>query len=677
MSYQKHNFQPGDVLLAEQLNEMDNQIVTIGNCENAVIDTITEPTYNIFDIIKALSSSEDITYENGEFIGLTQAFRSFVLVPHEDINIGTINISFDAYSDNNEATSLANLMVCLKNENDGNVSYKTILAASTTTYTHFSYSFNITNNVYYIRFGASVTTSENVWHVKNILIKKNTSESEYISPLSAIDLSARSLLHDSVIPKAVETRKALNWISGFLDVTWENKELSGLTLNDKKVLSTSGLIPCKGGDSFTYINSNSSNTILRIAYYGENENPITSEVLSGASGTKTLSLGTISRYIKFRLVYSDISVIRPVEGYNSIVLFKSQNGNEDTFLPSSGDDTDRTSEILSKLSVYGYCKLGHGDFYVANLNMPANTTLEGSGTATRIILPANATGYAVKMNDFCIVENASFYGSIEPITISSTVGNRHGIGWVGNFTATGDRTIQPKQGLISDCIFKHFNGGAITCDDTGPRVDCGVSVVNVQMYGCDAGINIAYRSEFCRFTNVCAYQCYYGCVNNGGNNMLVNCGFSDCKVGFIVKMVDGSGRSLVNNTHGSAIGCVFNHLDRDDTTLGKGEAIHIEDAESCFVFADGQIFYGSIYIKNSVGIMIKGFNIGRVKNSQGVTIPFPITVETDDGSTTKRVFFEGCIFIDQPNVTMINTSGSSQIIWNNCYTRNGTPVPSA
>lgn len=37
MSYQVHNFQPGDVLLAEQLNEMDNQIAENNTSKQATI----------------------------------------------------------------------------------------------------------------------------------------------------------------------------------------------------------------------------------------------------------------------------------------------------------------------------------------------------------------------------------------------------------------------------------------------------------------------------------------------------------------------------------------------------------------------------------------------------------------------------------------------------------------
>ena len=58
------------------------------------------------------------------------------------------------------------------------------------------------------------------------------------------------------------------------------------------------------------------------------------------------------------------------------------------------------------------------------------------------------------------------------------------------------------------------------------------------------------------FTNIMASKCLYGCINNGGNNVFVNCGFNSNITGFLI---DNSRGQSNNNSHGSAIGCTFNH----------------------------------------------------------------------------------------------------------------------
>lgn len=348
---------------------------------------------------------------------------------------------------------------------------------------------------------------------------------------------------------------------------------------------------------------------------------------------------------------------------------------DQSYIPSFGTHIiDMKAAIENVLAAFGECHLGPGLFGISGIEMPEGSMLYGCGDKTIIRLTGSSAGYAVKMANNCTVKDLLIEGSNADISLSEIVGNRHGILWQGDYSSSSDKENQPSYGTISNVFIRRFTGGAITCDNTGPQVNHGLNVCDVSIINCNAGINIAYYSEFHRFANVNAYLCQYGCVNNGGNNVFVNCGFSNCKVGMICDMVDGSGRSKTNNTHGSAIGCVFNHIDRDDTTLGKGDAVRFISTDNGFVFEGCQFFYGKIYIKDSRAIQFANCHFGPNRDESGTTVGYAITLVNTD-ATVRKAFFNGCIFSRQPVITIENTgSGTIAQIMNACYTHGGSVV---
>ena len=348
---------------------------------------------------------------------------------------------------------------------------------------------------------------------------------------------------------------------------------------------------------------------------------------------------------------------------------------DQSYIPSFGTTIiDMKAAIESVLATFGECHLGPGLFGVSGIDMPEGSMLYGSGDKTIIRLTGSSAGYAVRMANNCAVKDLLIEGSNADITLAETVGNRHGILWLGDYSTSSDKENQPSYGTVSNVFIRRFTGGAITCDNTGPQVNHGLNVCDVSIVNCNAGINIAYYSEFHRFANVNAYLCQYGCVNNGGNNVFVNCGFSNCKVGMICDMVDGSGRSKTNNTHGSAVGCVFNHIDRDDTTLGKGDAVRFISTDNGFVFEGCQFFYGKVYLKDSRAIQFANCLFGPNRNESGTTVGYAITLVNTD-ATGRKAFFNGCIFSRQPVITIENTgSGTIEQIMNACYTHGGSVV---
>lgn len=321
------------------------------------------------------------------------------------------------------------------------------------------------------------------------------------------------------------------------------------------------------------------------------------------------------------------------------------------YLAPSGDTTDRTADIVALLTAQGVCRLGKGDYYVTDLVMPKNTSIIGSGYQSRIILSGSGAGFAVKMDNYCTVEDCQIVGSTSVVTPSATVGDRHGILWQGNYSQDPTPGNQPTNGMVNNVRISRFTGGGITCYDTGYGTYNALEVCNVYCSSCSAGINIAYWSEFHKFTNVRTANCYYGCINNGGNNVFVNCDFSTCKLAFLI---DNSQSQSPNAAHGSCVGCVFNHTDSN-----TGVGISILNTMAGFIFDGCQLFYSQINIEDSEGIVFTGCNFGDTN----------CNITIDGGGA---ILFIGNMFkADVPKTITDNT----HVVFANCYVKStGVPV---
>lgn len=59
--------------------------------------------------------------------------------------------------------------------------------------------------------------------------------------------------------------------------------------------------------------------------------------------------------------------------------------NEKARLSSTGDQVDRTSEIISMLTNYGVCYLDSGEFYVTQIDMPESSSIIGCGEGSVLV----------------------------------------------------------------------------------------------------------------------------------------------------------------------------------------------------------------------------------------------------------------------------------------------------
>ena len=278
--------------------------------------------------------------------------------------------------------------------------------------------------------------------------------------------------------------------------------------------------------------------------------------------------------------------------------------------------------------------------------MPTGSTLMGMGHATEIILKSSVRdGYAVKIGSECTVKNLAVLGAEEKIALPTEVGKRHGLAFKG--TANESSDTQPYNSIVESCFIRSFEGGGITCENTGYATSSALTASNCHISNCGAAINIPFFSEYHEFTNMlCTYN-LYGCINNGGNNTFVNCGFDSNKVGFLIDNSQGQSR---NNSHGSVVGCSFNHTDSN-----RGVGIKLIGAQYGYIFTGCQMWYSEIVVENSTNILFSNFNFG---GEQKITV-----------RGGKFVMFSDCVFFGTPT---INTGNNTKFV--NCFTSNGVVV---
>ena len=320
------------------------------------------------------------------------------------------------------------------------------------------------------------------------------------------------------------------------------------------------------------------------------------------------------------------------------------------YLSSTGDTTDRTNDIATMLSTYKMCRLGTGVFYVNNLQMPRETRITGNGNSTVIVYNGNSSsGYAIKLGYYCSIDNVLIeQGTADYNPSGTSVGDVHGILFEGDADASTP-TFIPRYCEVSNCHIRYFRGGGITCKNTGVAVNTSLQAVNCHIVNCNAGIYIPYSSEYHEFTNIKCFHCGIGLVNNGGNNAFVNCCFSQNKQGILM---DNTNNQSPNNGHGSLVGCTINHSNNN-----SGTAIEMIGITNGFNFSSCHVFYGTISISESKGIVFGDTNAGAVS---AITI-----------SGGGLILFHGATFNRAPT---INVSNNPTVHFTDCYTRDGDVI---
>lgn len=326
------------------------------------------------------------------------------------------------------------------------------------------------------------------------------------------------------------------------------------------------------------------------------------------------------------------------------------------YLASTNDSTNRTNDIASMLATNKVCRLGPGVFYVENLNMAANTAIYGCGYSTQLILPAGDNKHIVKMNSYCTLSDVRLSGNMAFTDLAPTLGTRNGIVWAGNYTEDPTSGNQPQTCFLNNVNIDGFNGSGIYAYDTGYGTYNQIEGNNINIARCRCAINLYYWTEFHKFTNVNVVSCYYGVINNGGNNTFINACFSMCE---IEMLFDNKNNQSPNNSHGTIDGCIFAHAGLAGYSgSNNGLGVKMLNCNNGQIFSNCQFGYAGIETANSSGIIFNG------NNMVGTNIKITIT-----GGGLHM--FNANVFQTQPVKTI---SGNSATKFINCFDRNGATV---
>lgn len=310
--------------------------------------------------------------------------------------------------------------------------------------------------------------------------------------------------------------------------------------------------------------------------------------------------------------------------------------------------TDMKAAIQYALDTYGHCKLSEGTFFISDhIIMPEGSTLEGCGESTTLRLMSGDAKSTVMMTKYCTISDLVISGSYTDLTESdfgSEIGSRYGIMYYKDSSVSWSTAYCS----ITNVHIRNFSGAGIYQYNTGANVEQGLFVLNTHIKNCWCGIYVYQNSEFCRYTNVQITYCYIACINNGGNNSFDNCVFHAYHIGF---QIIGS-RS--NSAHGICSNSSFCH-----TGNNVGSAIKVDDVVNGYVFNALQVWYNSIDISNSSGIVFNGVEFGRGTTGAGATI------NINGGNT---VAFVGCMFVNDVSYPPdINISNNNKVKFANCY----------
>ena len=323
----------------------------------------------------------------------------------------------------------------------------------------------------------------------------------------------------------------------------------------------------------------------------------------------------------------------------------------DLLPPVDTDSTDETGKtdmapaIMAMLKQTGHCHLGTGIYYVSGIDMPDNSMLSGCGKKTVVrLLQSVASGYCVKMTTHNTLSDICISGA-DAAPVRTSQGTRTGVLYAANHDgATDGATAYDTERCIIDNVWvENFTDSGLKCHNTASAYRKGLYATNLMLYACWCGLNIDYISEFNKFVNVQTAFCTYGCRNNGGNNTFTSCTFYGTSVAFYI---DGT---QPNAAHGALVGCTLCH-----SGSNTGSAITITGAANGFIISNCQIWYNTVNLTNSDGIVFSGCEFGR---SADISI-----------SGGALVMFDGCVWMyDSTYPPVINVSNNNKVKFTGCY----------
>lgn len=417
-------------------------------------------------------------------------------------------------------------------------------------------------------------------------------------------------------------------------------------LRDNKIFIPRGVIP-DNTDLNTVINPGSY--VVQSNYTYDNC-PIHSSlgaVLTVFKATENTLMQVIRTVGNFPYVHEYQRSMLTLEGVRTFGEWTKIDG--EITLYSTGDTTDRTLELSTALSLYKCVKLSSGDFYISDqINLGTGYEIYGNSKSTIIHMSELLYSALFTMGNDCSIHDLVIDGGNDGASPSPT--ERNAIEFKGTYVYNqGGEGIE--RGMLFNLTIMNLSGSAIKLSHTGPNIKDHCLINNIEIVNCSYGFNIDYSSEYHRISNCSVQKCRYGMLNNGGNNVICDCDFSGNVYGI-------SMNQSINDSHGSYVGCTFNHSVSALGVENKGTAIKLNRITLGEVFIGCQIYFGSVEINNCVGVRFVGCNVGG-------SVPFTITDST-------VITFSDCTFKEAPDSanSRVVQSGNTGLIYTNCYLRN-------
>ena len=312
----------------------------------------------------------------------------------------------------------------------------------------------------------------------------------------------------------------------------------------------------------------------------------------------------------------------------------------------TGDTTDRSSEIASKLSTYGYCEFVQGEYYIsAPIQLNEGQTIKGAGRLSVIQRTPTSQTYGLfyinNNTNHVTIKDLQLKGSLSSRPSSAPTGQEYGLSITGDGSGV----------VIENCYFKGFDSyGIYSTAGYSCGTSAGVLISNCTFKFNGTGIFLDAHGEYSDVTNCVFSQNYHGATVIGGNNKFANCGFDTNDTGFV--LYDNT--TGTNDGHGSCVSCSFNH----NTTY----AVTVTNIDYGYVFTGCNIYYGDVLIYQSKGIIFSGCDCLGHKTSSDHT-DFVVT------SCPGYVTVDHCTFTYDPTFTV---TSSPYFIKLHCWTHSGS-----
>jgi len=350
-----------------------------------------------------------------------------------------------------------------------------------------------------------------------------------------------------------------------------------------------------------------------------------------------------ANYVRFWIRKSDDSQITPEDatGISATFFYSKKEGeNLNGLLYPSG--TDQTAEIQKRLNA-GRCELAPGSFYTTGVTMPEGAIFSGSGRKTKLYLTGTSAGTCIAMSKSCTVRNMEIIGSADEDNLSGTIGSRHGVSCSGSGSSE-----TAWQCVISGCWIHGFTGGGILMYKTGTARAAKIS--DCYLFGNCVGLYIKDGSEYIHVNGCTMSKNYYGCINNGANNMISCCTFTSNEYGLM--MGDTSGTD-----YGAAAKCEVSASNFGHNTT---RSIYINNMVS-----SGIGFTGCYISENGAEIIAS-----RSVNFTGCSMTDTFSLTVNGGGV---ILFTGCNFRNNFTVSdgKVSITSNDKVHFDGCYYYNG------